>query len=124
MQVVSQEIELYANGESCITMKYMLQGTKVLELTGWEDGGEDKTVLSSVNGALRELNSRLESLQLQSTVTSQSVDPDSGVVSETTKTETFDVGGASKTVKDISMLATNTFHLNINKKIFLIVSVK
>lgn len=127
MRVVSQDIEVYANGESCITMTYTLQGTKVLELNGWEDGGLDRTVLQSldkVNGALRELNSRMENLQLQSTVTSVSVDPSSGLVSETAKIETFEVGGASKSVKPIALEATNTFHLNVKKKIFLIVSVK
>lgn len=146
MQPVSETIKLYANGESCIEMVIAINGVQVYEMKGLEVSKTEKVVLTSAEGnsSTTTCNSSSSSSADTSHVSATAAAAAAGateadaladdlnkIVIATSESSDgarkdavqFGVGNPLQTGgKAISYQTHMTWHLNTNKKIFLMVS--
>ena len=127
---ISENIKLFANGESCIEVLIEVKGKQMYEMNGFAHRESDKVVLRSANRATNssapsissgankdDINNLSDNL---AKVVIASAESSGGVQKEPVQ---FGVGAPLKNGgKDISNYTHLTWHLNINKKIFLMVS--
>ena len=127
VQIFHQEIELLVSGEATIYVEYGMQGTKVMDIKGFPEAGEDKVVLtSSVNLDYDLADNFGKKLQVNATINEFRIDPITGLAMEwVAGVERFGVGVVSEypTIIDVPMART-TFYINPDKKIYKIVAVK
>lgn len=118
-------IQMFKDGETIIWSKFSIQGSKVFELNGLEEGGNQKVVVSRSSSlsdtSLGESATSPESAVAE--ITSRVVDSSSGATVEVNSRVEFGVG-ASKPANCFSSSGTVTFHLNKEGRVYLIASIK
>lgn len=127
-------IQVFKDGETIIWSKFQIQGSKVFELTGLEEGGNQKVVLSrsttdSEDGICCDGGSSSSSTgvvavpQVLANITSRVVDSSSGETVEVNRRVDFGVG-PSQPATCFQSTGTVTFHLNSAGRVYLIASIK
>lgn len=140
-EILEQDIDLMADGETIITVEYCMEGTKVMDLEGFPEEGEEKVTLTASESEsmdygipvdentekkMKKAIEKEKNVQVTSTISGFQLSPLFGVPVETVLgVERFGIRGISEypTIIDIPFART-TFYVNPDKKIYRIVAVK
>lgn len=147
IHMLSQKIHCFANGESTIECDVAMKGSKLYELRGLPEGSSDKVVLNTVEEVATNLNKVHLALPpppgssggsnsvgkkkklIASITSSDPLAASSGSDSDSTSSSVskevpVELGNAHAKKRNISISVKVTFHLNTDKKVFLIISAK
>jgi len=109
---LSERIHVYANGESCVECNYQVNGTKILEIRGCPEGSNDKLVVKS---EVNELIAKIGSMNANAKIV-VNVEKDGDTINKIP----MGIGAATQS-KYFTTPYTLSMHLNVNKKVFLII---
>ena len=130
MEHSDASIQVFKDGETIIWSRFQMQGSKVFELTGLEEGGNQKVVLTSGSNADKHGRSSAPAASASASaaivcadITARVVDSSSGATVEVSRRVDFGVG-PSKPPNCFHTSGTVTFHLNSAGKVYLIASIK
>lgn len=125
LQVLSKDIQFLPLGHSLLICRCSLRGTKMFVITGCK-GGTEKVVLSAItaNCCSSGGGSVATTSNVTAKVTNLERDPVTGKEVEVKSEEAFGVGGAATDRRVISVRSITTFHMNADKKVFRIETVK
>lgn len=112
-KVLTHSIHLYANGESLIECDIVCNCTKIYDVEGFPEGGDQKLIVSC---AVDELGDKLSGVHLTSKIVSK-VEGEGA----TGATVPIMIGAARQEEKVFVLKAKSSMHLNANNKIFLII---
>lgn len=107
---------MYANGESCIECDLLCCGTKVFEIKGLPEGSSDKVVVRS---AVDELGDNVSNMTLQGSKVVSKIEPEDGRTPGPNMAVSV---GVTKQKVSFSIETKFSMHLNVNKKVFLIIT--
>lgn len=112
----SSMIRVFSDGSSSVICKYTLNATKVFALSGLEENGNQKVVLSL--DPIDELTSRFGNVQLNASVTSTVDDPITGSQKEVLTQVKVVLGEVHKNKSKINIFGTINLFMNAKKRVF------
>jgi len=115
--MLSEKIIQFANGESTIECSVEMKGTKMYELNGLPEKSVDKVILSSAPEDTPDNTNNMANNHHTRVVVNVEGDDKSNA-------KQFKVGAFNQKKNEFLFTTQLTFHLNVNKKVFLIVNAK
>ena len=112
----SSTIRVYADGTSTIVAKFTMIATKVFAITGLEENGDHKVVLSL--DPVDELSKKFGQAQLTAKITATVDDPLTGLTKEVDTETKMKLGPVHKNKSKVAVIGTLHMYLNADKKAF------